>query len=194
PAWGWASELKAENGVLFAKADDVSAEFAQAVADKRYPNRSVRLNAVDGGFELGHIGFLGGKPPAVSGLQWQFNADDDTAQVFEFAASDKIETVALETSNVLTRFFGNLRDFFIDKYDVETAERVIPTWSGDWLKEDTIIAEHEKRKENQSEFSQEDADNPNDDNSDDKTKEDTILTKEEQKALEDKLAAEQKKT
>ncbi|SFD54982.1 hypothetical protein [Pseudoalteromonas denitrificans] len=195
PAWGWASELKVEDGVLFAKAEDVSAEFAQAVEDKRYPNRSVRLNAVDNGYELGHIGFLGGKPPAVSGLQWQFNADDEKAQVFEFAAIDKIESVALDTSNVLTGFFKNLRDFFIEKHDIETADKVIPVWSSDWLKEDTIIAEHEKRKEsndsNPNDFNEH---NPNDENnSNDVNKEDSILTKEEQEALEDKLAAEQKK-
>lgn len=40
PAWGWASELKAEDGVLSAKADEVSSEFAQAFEDKCYPNRS----------------------------------------------------------------------------------------------------------------------------------------------------------
>ena len=68
PAWGWTSALKIVDGVLFAKAEDVCIEFAQAVEDKRYPNRSVRLNKTESGYELGHIGFLGGTAPAIDGL------------------------------------------------------------------------------------------------------------------------------
>ena len=127
PAWGWTSELKREGDVLYAKAEDVAADFAEAVENKRYPNRSVRLTKTDAGYQLAHIGFLGAKPPAVGGLQWQFNADDETAMSFEFSASDRIETVSLDTANVLVRLMTNMRTFIADKFDTETAEKVIPS-------------------------------------------------------------------
>lgn len=183
PAWGWTSELKIEGGVLFAKAEEVATEFAQAVEDKRYPNRSVRLNKVDNGYELGHIGFLGGKPPAVDGLAWQFNADTDGVE-FEFSANDKIDSISLQTSNVVTRLLSNLRTFITDKFDTETANQVIPEWQAEYLKEDTVIAEHERRQESHAN---------NTDFSTQTNHEDNTVTEEEKKALQDSLDAERAK-
>ncbi|MBQ4838493.1 hypothetical protein [Pseudoalteromonas luteoviolacea] len=88
PAWGWVSDLKVEDGKLFAKAEYVATEFAEAVEAKRYPNRSVRLEGEPGNYFLGHVGYLGGKPPAVAGMPWQFNEESKGA-VFEFAASKR---------------------------------------------------------------------------------------------------------
>jgi len=183
PAWGWASELKIEDGVLFAKAQDVSAEFAQAVKDKRYPNRSVRLNKVDGGYELGHIGFLGGAAPAVDGLNWQFNEAADGLE-FEFAASEQIESISLQTSNVVTRLLSNLHTFLTDKFGTETANQVVPEWQAEYLKEDTIIAEHERRQETQS--TDTDFSTPTD-------HEDNAVTEEEKLALQASLDEERAK-
>ncbi|MEC4091828.1 hypothetical protein [Pseudoalteromonas rubra] len=149
PAWGWTSELKVENGALFARAEDVAVEFAEAVEDKRYPNRSVRLEGKAGDYTLGHIGYLGGKPPAVAGMPWQFNGAEPGI-VFEFAASDaeeRADDVALQAARTLTSFMGNLREWFIEQYGVETADRVMPNWDADWLKRQTAIADHEIDKE-----------------------------------------------
>ncbi|ALU41931.1 hypothetical protein [Pseudoalteromonas rubra] len=149
PAWGWTSELKVEDGALFARAEDVAVEFAEAVEDKRYPNRSVRLEGKAGNYTLGHIGYLGGKPPAVAGMPWQFNGDEPGV-VFEFAASDadeRVDDVALQAARTLTDFMGNLREWFIEQYGKETADRVMPNWDADWLKRQTAIADHEKDKE-----------------------------------------------
>lgn len=179
PAWGWASELKIVDGVLFAKAEDVSTEFAQAVKDKRYPNRSVRLNKVNNGYELGHIGFLGGKPPAVDGLSWQFNDAADGVE-FEFSASEQIESISLQTSNVVTRLISNLHTFITDKFGADTANQVIPEWEGEYLKEETIVAQHERRKET----------NDNPEFSKPTEQEDTNVTEEEKLALQASLDAE----
>lgn len=191
PAWGWTSELKVDGGVLYAKAEDVSAEFAQAVEDKRYPNRSVRLNKIDNGYQLGHIGFLGGKPPAVDGLSWQFSGSDDNALDFDFAASEKIESVSLQTSNVVTRLWNNLREFLVDKYGTETADRVVPQWDSEWLKEQPILAEQEKRQQRNNQADSTEFAAPEDTLSN--NPEETDVTDEEKKALEDKLKAEQDK-
>ncbi|ATG58220.1 MULTISPECIES: hypothetical protein [Pseudoalteromonas] len=187
PAWGWASELKAEGGSLFAKAEDVCAEFAQAVQSKRYPNRSVKLEKVANGYQLAHIGYLGGKPPAVDGLAWQFNqADDADTLTLEFAAGD-IDNISLRTSNTLTRLMGNLRNFITDRFGSEAADKVVPDYESEWLKEETIIAEHERAKASTgegAEFSKGDAiDNSNAP----PPHEDNAMDKEERKALQDQI-------
>ena len=180
PAWGWASELKAEGGSLFAKAEDVCAEFAQAVQSKRYPNRSVRLEKTDNGYKLAHIGYLGGKPPAFDGLAWQFNQSDDADTLtLEFAAGD-IDNISLRTSNTLTRLMGNLRNFITDRFGSEAADKVVPDYESEWLKEETIIAEHERAKG--AEFSKGDDDAP-------PPHEDNAMDKEERKALQDQIDA-----
>lgn len=66
----------------------MAVEFAEAVENRRYPNRSVRLVKTDNGFKLGHIGFLGAKPPALGGMAWQFNAEA-TGTEFEFSLEEK---------------------------------------------------------------------------------------------------------
>lgn len=185
PAWGWASELKAVGGSLFAKAEDVCAEFAQAVESKRYPNRSVKLEKVANGYQLAHIGYLGGKPPAVDGLAWQFNQSDDADTLtLEFAAGD-IDNISLRTSNTLTRLMGNLRNFITDRFGSEAADKVVPDYESEWLKEETIIAEHERAKVNSgegAEFSKGDDDAP-------PPHEDNAMDKEERKALQDQIDA-----
>ncbi|MBS3796681.1 hypothetical protein [Pseudoalteromonas sp. BDTF-M6] len=189
PAWGWASALKVEDGVLYAQAEDVCGEFADAVADKRYPNRSVQLFATDdGGYRLGHIGYLGGKPPAVDGLSWQFNAEDNApALTFEFSAADDADRIALQTSNVVTRLVKNLRTFIADKFGTETADQVVPEWEAEWLKEQTVIAEHVRNKDVHSEYSANPESDPH------TPDEDNTVTEEERQALEDQLKAEQDK-
>ena len=190
PAWGWASELKAEGGSLFAKAEDVCAEFAQAVQSKRYPNRSVKLEKVANGYQLAHIGYLGGKPPAVDGLAWQFNqADDADTLTLEFAAGD-IDNISLRTSNTLTRLMGNLRSFLTDRFGSEAADKVVPDYESEWLKEETIIAEHERAKDNageDAEFSKGDA--INNSNATPPTHEDHAMDEKERKALQDQIDA-----
>lgn len=185
PAWGWVSELKAEGGSLFAKAEDVCAEFAQAVQSKRYPNRSVRLEKTENGYKLAHIGYLGGKPPAVKGLAWQFNQSDEAETLtLEFAAGD-IDNISLRTSNTLTRLMGNLRNFITDRFGSEAADKVVPDYESEWLKEETIIAEHERAKVNSgegAEFSKGDDDAP-------PPHEDNAMDEKERKALQDQIDA-----
>lgn len=125
---GLGNELKAEDGVLYAKADEVSSEFAQAVEDKRHPNRSVKLEKVENGYKLAHIGYLGGKPPSVDDLAWQFNQDENADTLtFEFAAGD-MDSISQRTSNTLTRLMSNLRNFITDRFGSEAKDKVVPEY------------------------------------------------------------------
>jgi hypothetical protein len=158
PAWGWAAELKIEGDKLFARADDVDHEFAQAVENRRYPNRSVRLVKTANGYELGHIGFLGAKPPAVGGMQWQFNAAEAEAVSFEFALEDQINSLTLDTSHAVVRIFRKLKSFFTERHGAEEADRMLPDWEIDSLAgQAAVVGEdlyRQRLEQQQSEFSQ----------------------------------------
>lgn len=130
PAWGWASALKIEGDTLFAQADDVAVEFAEAVENKRYPNRSVRLVKTDNGFALGHIGFLGAKPPALGGMAWQFAASESATE-FEFNLDEKIQVLTIDTGHAVVRMFRKIKAFFIERHGAEEADRMMPDWEID---------------------------------------------------------------
>jgi hypothetical protein len=147
PAWGWAAELKIEGDKLFARADDVAVDFADAVESKRFPNRSVRLVKTANGYELGHIGFLGAKPPAVGGMQWQFNAADAEAVSFEFALDDQIKSLTVDTSNAVVTLFRKLKSFFIERHGAEAADNMLPDWQIDGLAGQAAVAAEEMWKE-----------------------------------------------
>lgn len=134
PAYGWTDGLKREGDTLFAKGKDVVSEFETAVKKKMFPKRSVSIEPVGDGWALRHIGFLGAKRPAVEGLgEIQFSADDD---IFEFAIDET--RLARRTGwglESIARVMRGIREFLIDKHDLETADRVIPSYQIDSIAE-----------------------------------------------------------
>lgn len=114
PAYGWVEKLKAEGGKLYAKFRDVADEFADLVKAGRYKKKSIKLL----GDQLIHVGFLGAVPPAVPGLKNAVFSTSD-GKTFEFSC---------ENGFTLRRFMQSVRDFLIDKFDIETADRIVPTW------------------------------------------------------------------
>ena len=122
PAYGWLLDVKRDGDDLQVKADDKTLhdEFANGVEEGRWPNRSVRIAKDDNGFYLAHVGFLGAAPPAVKGMDAIYAADE--GEFFDYADADTY------TPNVLTRFMRGMRDFIIDKFDIETADKVVPDY------------------------------------------------------------------
>jgi len=127
PAYGWVKGLKAVAGkggkVLLAKFDEVVPEFEELVKAGRFKKRSASFYP-DG--RLRHVGFLGAAPPAVKGLA-DLKFEEGDAVSFEFYDYNL---------GVMARLFGAMRDFFIEKEGVETADRIIPAWELDSLKEE----------------------------------------------------------
>lgn len=79
PAWGWLSEVKRAGSVLMAKVGELHQDFARALAENKFRNRSVRIAKIATGPKLLHLGFLGAVLPQVEGLKTsaQFAGDGD---------------------------------------------------------------------------------------------------------------------
>lgn len=79
PAWGWLAEVKRAGSVLMGKVGELHKDFAQALAENKFRNRSVRIARTATGPKLLHLGFLGATLPQVEGLKQtaQFTGDGD---------------------------------------------------------------------------------------------------------------------
>ena len=64
PAYAWIERLRRVGDRLQAKLRDIAPSFREAVEEGRYSGRSIALE----GDRLRHLGFLGGRAPAVPGL------------------------------------------------------------------------------------------------------------------------------
>ena len=85
PAYGWIDELRVVGDRLQAKLRDLAPAFRQAVEQGRYASRSLAFS--QGGAVVRHLGFLGGRRPAVDGLApTRFSSPPD--QVVVFALGD----------------------------------------------------------------------------------------------------------
>lgn len=127
PAWGWVEGLRAEvqDGakVLLAKFKEVVPEFEEMVKAGRYKKRSAAFYP-DG--RLRHVGFLGAMPPAVKGL-----ADlkfEEGEQFVEFSDAWNMSLIGA--------IFSRIREWLIEDKGVEVADRVVPVWDVDALKQE----------------------------------------------------------
>ena len=84
PAYAWIDGLRRTGDRLQATLRDIAPAFREAVEGGRYSGRSIALQ----GDALRHLGFLGGRAPAVPGLApTQFAAEADT--VLHFAEAER---------------------------------------------------------------------------------------------------------
>ena len=131
PAYGWVSGLRRAGDRLQAKFRDFMPEFRAAVEAGRYTGRSV---AIANG-QLRHVGFLGGRAPAVPGLApTQFAAAPETVLAFAAAPDftlagawsprDAMRSIAL----TIARLARGMRESIIAEKDIETADATIPAW------------------------------------------------------------------
>lgn len=138
PAYGWSAELKREGDSLFGKFENVESQFSDMVENKRFPNRSVRLRKTDNGFQVAHIGFLGAVPPAIPGLkQMEFSADDEGME-FEFSGYSE---------TVMARMLRRMREFLIDQFSIEEADKVLPEWELETITEEAARERAEENKD-----------------------------------------------
>ncbi len=129
PAFGHVHALGKTGEKLQVTKSEVTPEFATAaIADKRYNKISIKMflpdspaNPKPGKHYLQHVGFLGGMPPAVPGLEPVALAANDELS-FEFSADFSYE------DRLVARMFRSLREYLIGKDGQETADRVLSDW------------------------------------------------------------------
>ncbi|WP_374569679.1 hypothetical protein [Phenylobacterium sp.] len=127
PAWGWVKGLSVQDGHLVAETERVDQAFAEGVDAGRYRYVSAAFyapqdaaNPKPGSWYLRHVGYLGATPPAVKGLQPAFAAG--AGEFVAFGSAD-----GFWVKDVLR----GIRDFFIEKFSLEEADRVIPSYAID---------------------------------------------------------------
>ena len=128
PAYGWVDRLRVTGDRLQAKLCDIAPAFRDAVARGSYRGRSVALR--EG--RLVHLGFLGGRAPAIPGLApTRFSAPADS--IIEFAAKDALDTALAASGEwrgwrVLARLLRSMRERIVASDGVEAADRALPDW------------------------------------------------------------------
>jgi len=139
PAYGWMRSLRVEGEpaapVLLCDLDQVDPAFADLVRAGRYTRRSLSFypreaagNPRPGKLYPKHLGWLGARAPAVSGLKpVAFGGADDGAVAVDLAAPDwawRLPWVVRQIAQTLSR----LRDQTIERDGIEAADRVVESW------------------------------------------------------------------
>ncbi|WP_165009714.1 2-oxoacid:acceptor oxidoreductase [Neisseria yangbaofengii] len=124
PAYGWVGGLHADGGVLSADFAQMDDDFVGLVQSGRYKKVSASFyppdspsNPKPGSWYLRHVGFLGAQPPAVKGLSAINFAEDDVYVEFSEAAH-----------GYAAGLFVRLREFLIEKFGIDEADKAVPSW------------------------------------------------------------------
>lgn len=133
PAHGWVEFMKLDDaGMLWAYPKQVNTDFAESVNAGEYKHVSASFylpdapgNPVPGTLYLRHVGFLGAMKPAIQGLG-----------AVSFAADDKDVVCFGNFGYELTAdLFRNWRDYLIDSQGQEVADKILPNWMIESLRE-----------------------------------------------------------
>lgn len=129
PAYGWVKGLhfREEDGVLTADIHRLDPDFQLMVRDGKFKKISSSFDKTgDGSFSLRHVGFLGAAKPAVPGLK-AVSFGDEPSITFEFAGSTMSGDITWALGDVIT-ILRSFRDYFIEKFGLEVADKVLPSW------------------------------------------------------------------
>ena len=138
PAWGWIGQLTATaDGGLVAQPRQVDPMFAELVAAGRYKKVSASFylpdapsNPKSGAYYLRHVGFLGAQPPAIKGLgDAAFKEDEEGVISMEFGELN---------SRGVGRIFRSMREWIIEKFGPEDADRAVPGWIVEAVENDAV--------------------------------------------------------
>lgn len=131
PAWAWSNGFRRDGDTLLCRFTDINPAFAAGVASKAYRNRSISVvKDPASGWRVRHVGWLGAMPPAIDGLKAAFSAEA-SGEVHEFGALDS-------AGNALTQAaanFQSIRDQLIESAGIDAADRALPQWRIDYMRE-----------------------------------------------------------
>lgn len=155
PSYGWVKALKKvpimikkgkeKVNVLMAKCRQVPEEFKNAVKEGLFKKRSASFYP-DG--RLRHVGFLGAMPPAVKGLADIKFDDGDNAILF---TDIDIESADFSLSSFVLERIGNIfssiREWLIEKDGREEADKILPKWDIERIKDESKRLDEERTKQ-----------------------------------------------
>ena len=141
PAFGWITGFEYDKDAdrLFADLDQIDPTFASQVNAGQFKKVSMSFfkpdapnNPAPGNWYPKHLGFLGATAPAVSGLKnASFAGDEDETLTFVASFGES----GFEDTSKLLR---GLRDFLIEKFGLEVADDVLPSYRLDWLADTSL--------------------------------------------------------
>lgn len=143
PAYGWVERLERNGKSLFAKFKDVVPQFAEAVEQGRFRKRSVSVGKTPDGWRLLHVGWLGAKAPALDLAPMNYSTSD-VRETFEFEAD-------WQTPGTIARAMRRLREFLIEQFGLDAADRVMPGGDIDFLDEHADDLRNRERERDSSE-------------------------------------------
>lgn len=134
PAYGWVKSLSFADGALMADTEQ-SAELGELVSKGHYKKVSASFytpaapgNPTPGQWALRHVGFLGAQPPGVKGLKAVSFAEREEGVV-------TFGELPGYAGSYMASMLRKLREWFIDKEGLETADRILPDWELESLRE-----------------------------------------------------------
>jgi hypothetical protein len=126
PAYGWVKSLRRVGDKMQAFVEQVNDGLKESVRAGAYKKVSIALYA-DG--LLRHIGLLGATPPAVKGLAPFTFKDGDMVFDEYIWATDEYRVP------IVGRLLRGMRDFFIEKFSLAEADKILPSEDIDRLSE-----------------------------------------------------------
>ena len=148
PAYGWVKSMEFSEGSLDAIPDQVNEDFAEMVKSGAFKKVSASFylpdapnNPSPGNLYLRHVGFLGAQPPAIKGLA-PVDFSEEEEGVVEFEEDWR---TAMDMSTI-ARVFKSMREFIIDKFSKDEADKTLP----DYLIDDLRTSAEERRKADDS--------------------------------------------
>ncbi|MCY3878067.1 MAG: hypothetical protein OXF74_02670 [Rhodobacteraceae bacterium] len=126
PAYGHVEALRRTGDRLQARLGNLMPAFREAVEAGRYTGRSIALN----GDTLRHLGFLGGRAPAVDGLApTRFGAPaDGTVVLAESELADGTAPAVRAALRSISRIARLVRERIISSDGVAAADELLPDW------------------------------------------------------------------
>jgi hypothetical protein len=130
PAYGWVQTVNFDEGNVSVTPHQVNADFAEMVQSGAFKKISASWYTADhpanpkpGSLYLRHVGFLGAQPPAIKGLEpVEFKDNEDKVLEFEETFDDAM------TLDGIGGVFKRMREFLIDKFSRDEADKVIPDY------------------------------------------------------------------
>ena len=121
PAYGWVDKIRRVGDRLQVRLRDIAPAFRAAVEAGAYAGRSIAFV----GDRLRHVGFLGGRAPAIPGLApTQFSVAADAE--IEFSSADLAASVVERSAwESVTRVLRRMRDRIVAADGIEAADKMV---------------------------------------------------------------------